>query len=663
MKKINSTSTIAKLISNTQFAARHLLYAGLILSQLSSVTVLSQQAPLVPGPQPVPVTQPAAKLKMDEALMEQTIGRAAELYAREVTMIIGGAMQLRNSVQYGVQSALHEIGDYRLSNVYTATMDYTNGKVDGRFDGGNKGRSAGESKAKSVASRLAEADVNQSVDLAIESKKPGKAEDKIVWSPNPRKETWFGEDPGSLRVPESIDSQMRSDSTRRLVMDRIEIEIDDRLPSDLMGRIFDSEMLNLNISGPQHLGPKPGFGGITKPAFDHPGLKPGFGQPSILDLLPRDYQRDQAFDSWLRNRLRTQSDVFNRAVQLYKTVSDSAVYAEPAANQNAIREVFMQAYEHAIRKDLPKQLSHLSARGAEAGSSAYKTIARNFAMQMGERDGYIEVYKQSSLDKYNELLKTADLYTSYFNQFKSAVQTQSRVGSEIVRIVSEENLSDMTIGDTIDVYVDSLINRGMVTAQVQVESQNSFGITVMGSPGAVQAPGLTKSNPKLRLQRQMWISDISTIDQVVTAEVLVGGKSFRQDFRLSFEAMVERIVNPRDLTGNTANHMMGKITTWMREQMLASKNMKAHLSGDKIKQDLTNMEPSILLFRLMKAMEKMDEQERSVIRAYGQQIRDAIGNRPDGGGFANPPRRYWERVQGYIEAMQLPGSTPKDSIM
>lgn len=181
MKK-NSPSQI---VSKAQFAARHLLYAGLLLSQLTSAVSMAQHpglkpggpgqvGPIHPGTQPtIQPVQPGQKIAMDTVLMEQTIGRAAELYAQEVVMIIGGAMQIANSVQYGVRLGMHEIGDYRKEDTYKASMEYADGKVNGKFNGVTAGRAAGDAAAQNVLYRTANADIDAAVDKAIASNKPG----------------------------------------------------------------------------------------------------------------------------------------------------------------------------------------------------------------------------------------------------------------------------------------------------------------------------------------------------------------------------------------------------------------------------------------------------------------------------------------------------------
>jgi hypothetical protein len=664
LKKIKSPGTI----STKMFASRHVLLAALVLSQLATTVSLAQHGPvgkpsgqqqqnnsqttIGPVAPATPPIIPVQKKSVDGQLLEKIVFQTAEAYAREVVQIIGGAIQIRNSVTSGLTNSMRELGDFREESIYKTSAEYFNGQINGRERGRLDGESLGESTAKTSVNRLAESDINQAVDLAIALPLKQNPESKIVWKPRPRKEIWTGQDPGNSLLPSSIDSELSSSKSKEWVLNQISSQVSHQIPSEIAKQIFDDKMLRLATHNE-----------IGFPGEIPGGLKPGnFFGGTIINVLPSEFQENAAFESWLRNRLNSSPHLFAEALRYYREISDGNIYQSPDENAKAFRRGFSQIYVRKITDYLPKFLSNMNIRGFEAGQSIYKSVAFAFASGMGLNDGYKEVYRKAAVAKYDELLSTPDLYLSYYESFKKGVMTTSRVGSEVVRIVSEDHLDELTIGDTIDAYVDSLVNRGMISSTVTVQPLDNTNLTVMGSGGKVDAPGLTKSVLNQRFQRQWWISDVSAADQIVTAQINVGGKIFRQDFKISFEALIDRVANPRDLSGATSAILMKKATEWIRSQLLDSKNIKG-ISGDTIKENIQKMEPSILIFRLKNKVAGMNPQQKARVFEFAQSIRDALGNRPSGGGFANPPRRYWEKLQDYLNEMQLPGTTPKDSLM
>lgn len=134
---------------------------------LTSASVWAQTlTPVGPG-QPIP---PPPKLFVDPNQLNQISSSAGSAYAQDMIEKIGELYNVKVNFVRGMNRAVQMIGDHdSLSEIRNRSPQYSSSYSAGIPEGEGAGVAAGDSAAKNSAQKLADADITQLIDAALDS--------------------------------------------------------------------------------------------------------------------------------------------------------------------------------------------------------------------------------------------------------------------------------------------------------------------------------------------------------------------------------------------------------------------------------------------------------------------------------------------------------------
>lgn len=558
--------------------------------------------PGAPGTQTPPPAVAPAKKQLDARRLEELVKRSGEAFARDVIEVMGEAYQVRYNVREGILSGKGRLGDYDNVNNVVSSSTYRQAYSSGQSMAQARGLEAGANAANSTARGMADSDISAAVDAAIDN---GTA---IVFKPNPRTVQFGGVD-ANLSYPSNVESRLMSNrSSRQSEMQRIMFN---RLSSELVRSVFD---MNAIYRGHD-------------------------------TSLPEYLRGDSALRNFLDNTLNTSSSISSEARSFYREIGGSD-YETPSENRRAFERGFMAFYSRGVENMWSHKVMSMNSSARNLGENMYLQEAEAYASELGNFDGYKSSYRDASVKGFNAEILNA--YNRNYAEIKNSVQNSSYITSIDAAVVGEvDGKTQYSIGDTFDVVVNSVKNRGMKAGELKIDIASAGQVSSMNLNTTIPVAGLSKVQNS-RIVRVGWLSDITAADQDVTVTALVGDRSVSATFKVTYEETLRKIANPAT-DAATADILLNKAVDYMKKQY-------DELSG--FSDQYRNRRADMLLVRVRALFDTLSDADKAQLRSKaGQAIRNVFGPKPSR--FLNAKRDEWDSAQAMIREMELGGSEPK----
>lgn len=558
--------------------------------------------PVTPGPvTPVPVTPPTPPKKtLDRNQLDLIVRRATSEFTQDLLDILGDAYQVRYNVREGMVRAANRIGNYEVDYVVQNTSEFQYGASQGRAEGKSGGESAGRSAAHSHSYSVAQSEINAAIDRTLDS---GAA---IQFTQNPRMASYAGAS-SSLSAPRNIESRLGDNPSQK-----------ENLIRRLLRREPPSEYLNglLNLSS--------------------------IYRYHSTDI-PSDFRLSRVFRSWFDNDLRVSSSSSAAARDFYREITNVNLFEQ--ATENA--RYFQNEFESHMNLERPwdRRVRSPNIAAVNLGEALYMQEASEYAHDRGYYLGYNEVFSASSISSFNSSYLPS--YRSNFSSIENQVRTSAQVSEIQAQIVSEEGKSEVTYGDTFNVVLNRIANRGMVAADVDVEIPEQNQVTSFNNKGSVRVNGLTRLTESKSFARLGWISALTAADQEISISARVHNSTVSVKVKATYEELIRKAL--RHNSPEHADYMLKMAMQFMKKQY-------DDLSG--FNDQYADRKPDMLLVRVRKLFDSLTENEKIQLRANGQLIRNVFGGKPSR--FLNPKRDEWDAAQAMINEMALSGNVPSE---
>ncbi len=596
------------------------------MTSLLAVTLLSQSlwsqavvkpldpnnppGPVRPTPTPVtptPVTPtPPPKQTLDRNRLDSVVRRATNDYVRDVLNTVGEVYQVRYNIREGMLRAVSRIGNYEVESVVQNSPDYQNAVVTGRSDGKSEGASAGRQSANSASYNVASAQINAAIDRVLDSGA------NIQFTQVPTMAVFHGSS-SNVSSPRSIESRWSDNESSKV--SQIRRLLRDEPPREYMNGVFNLSAIYRNHS----------------------------------TRLPSDLDAPQAFRTWLDNDLRTSSSAATDGRNFYKEITNASLFEQASQNAELFKNDFNRNIDNGTSGSLDRQWDRKvtsSHQGAlNLGETLYLQEAAQYARDRGYYKGYHETFTDASIVSFNQNYQA--FYRSNFSAIENRVRTTPAITEIQAQIVSEDGKSEVTYGDTFNVVITNIANRGMVADDVNVDIPNQNQITSFNNKATIRVNGLTRMKHAHVVRRLAWISEITKPDQDIAIMAHIHNTSISLKAKATYEELLRKAVRSpeADLSVWTMNLALG----FMKKQY-------DDLSG--FNDQYEKRDPSMLLVRMRQLFDSMTEAEKAQLRVHGQLIRNVFGGKPVR--FLNPKRDEWDASQAMIAEMGLPGVVPKD---
>lgn len=566
--------------------------------------------PVRPTPTPVtptPVTPtPPPKQTLDRNRLDAVVRRATNDYVRDVLDSVGEAYQVRYNIREGMLRAVGRIGNFEIESVVQNSFEYQNAVVTGRSDGKSEGAAAGRNSANLASYNVASSQINAAIDRVLDTGA------NIQFTQNPTMVAFNGSS-SNISSPRSIESHWSANESSKV--SQIRRLLQNQAPSEYISGLFNLSSIYRNHS----------------------------------TRIPSDLDAPHAFRTWYNNDLRTSSTAATDGRNFYKEITNASLFDQASQNGELFKSDFNRNIDNGTSGSLERQWDRKvtsSHQGAlNLGETLYLQEAARYAHDRGYYKGYHETFTDASIVSFNQNYQA--FYRSNFNAIENKVRTTPTITEIQAHIVSEEGKSEVTFGDTFNVVITNIANRGMVADDVTVEIPNQNQITSFNNKVTVRVNGLTRMKQAQVVRRLAWISEITKPDQDITISANIHDSTVSLKTKATYEELLRKAVRApeADVSLWTINLALG----FMKKQY-------DDLSG--FNDQYEKRDPSMLLVRLRKLFDSMSEAEKAQLRVHGQLIRDVFGGKPVR--FLNPKRDEWDASQAMIGEMGLPGVVPKE---
>jgi hypothetical protein len=585
----------------------------LTVSLLSSTAVLAQQRP-GGGGRPgegnhpgAPATgskedvvkpnEPPPKLRLDYRRMEEITQEAARRFAGDVLDYIGKAYQVRYSIRGGIFEAKNKMGDYDNDSIVRRTSLYGDQFNSNAKLGITQGQKDGATYASRSAYNLADSDINQAIDKAIETRQP------IVLVPNPRLPNFSGSSPSLSSVKSVVDYVLADSSS---IHNSIRFLVRSGLSSTFYNEIFDiGNLFNLEMTE-----------------------------------IPRAFKFDEAFENWNRNYFNS-SDSY-AARNFYREIQDSNVYESPRENERAFRNSFINSFGRMLEREWDRTVQSRYDQAMDLGNSIYTDAANSRAEKLGANEGILSTYQVNHKQAYDQN------FIGYYNQSYPAIEDEIRHHAHITQIqasvVTTSGSAQVALGDGFDIILETITNRGMVDGVVKIEAAaGGLAQATTNNPQSITVQGLTRDNEAKRFSGMAIVTGMKDVDESMTVSAVVNGQTFSKNFTSSFEEKVRRMTQTGDQ--NISNAILNLIVP-------AIKNQYSKMSG--YNDEYKNRNPDRYLVRIRALYDSLSEPERAKLRTYKSQLKGAFGKQPgffSGGGQIKV--NDWEEAMKMFKEMKM----------
>ncbi|GEM_PF-2987523 len=566
--------------------------------------------PVRPTPTPVtptPVTPtPPPKQTLDRNRLDAVVRRATNDYVRDVLDSVGEAYQVRYNIREGMLRAVGRIGNFEIESVVQNSFEYQNAVVTGRSDGKSEGAAAGRNSANLASYNVASSQINAAIDRVLDTGA------NVQFTQNPTMVAFNGSS-SNISSPRSIESHWSANESSKV--SQIRRLLQNQAPSEYISGLFNLSSIYRNHS----------------------------------TRIPSDLDAPHAFRTWYNNDLRTSSTAATDGRNFYKEITNASLFDQASQNGELFKSDFNRNIDNGTSGSLERQWDRKvtsSHQGAlNLGETLYLQEAARYAHDRGYYKGYHETFTDASIVSFNQNYQA--FYRSNFNAIENKVRTTPTITEIQAHIVSEEGKSEVTFGDTFNVVITNIANRGMVADDVTVEIPNQNQITSFNNKVTVRVNGLTRMKQAQVVRRLAWISEITKPDQDITISANIHDSTVSLKTKATYEELLRKAVRApeADVSLWTINLALG----FMKKQY-------DDLSG--FNDQYEKRDPSMLLVRLRKLFDSMSEAEKAQLRVHGQLIRDVFGGKPVR--ILNPKRDEWDASQAMIGEMGLPGVVPKE---
>ena len=567
------------------------LTAALLTSSLSMAQIRPGPGP-IPNP-PAPPVEPAKK-ELDTRKTEEAARAGAEAFVNDVLEYVGDAYQVRYNLREGILNGKSRIGDYdNEANVKRSALysdNYESGSVNGRA----RGLEAGINYSQRAAYSLADSDIGLAIDAAIDN------HSQIVLNPNPRMVQFDGLS-SNLSVPSDILTRLVSNTSS--TQSEVRRMVEDRLPGDLFQEIFE----------------------IKSIYREH--------RTEIPDV----FKNDQAFDNFIRNSLNSNSGKSDEIRRYYNEIRDGNVYARPQDNERAFRQGFLYNYSRMIDRAWRDRVQSTNNRAYNLGEDLYVAAANSLAKELGNYDGYNSQYRVATKETFQA--NFINDYNAAYPQIVQKIKTTSHITTIRAGVISTSGKKEVVYGDTLDVVLQSITNRGMVDGAVKIEIVPSSQVQSTNNPQSITVPGLTRDSDAKIFPQMAVVSAINGVDETITANVSIGDQIISTTFSSSYEEKIRRLVQ-------TQNPAIAKVL--LEKSLSQMKAQYDSLSGwsDQYQKRRGDM----LLVRVLNLYKTLSEPERMQLRTYKKSFYNVFGSKP---GIFSMKRDEWEEAWKMLKEMKM----------
>ncbi len=562
--------------------------------------------PVTPTPTTPVVPTPPPKKQLDRNRLDAIVRRATNEYVRDVLDNVGEAYQVRYNIREGMLRAISRIGNYEVDSVVQNSSEYQTGIINGRSNGKNEGASAGRSSANYQSNQVASSEINAAINQTLDN---GTA---IKFTQTPRMVVFNGSS-SNVSAPRSIESRFSDNESSKISQIRRLLRGD--APSNYTNGLFNLSSIYNNHS----------------------------------TRMPSDLDAPYAFNTWYDNDLRISSSTATEGRNFYKEITNASLFEQASENGSLFKSDFNRNVDNgtngALDRQWDRKVTSLHQGAMNLGETLYLQEASSYATDRGYYKGYNEVFNDASVVSFNES------YLPYYKSNFAAIEKQVRNNPNITEIqaeiVTEDGKSEVTYGDTFNVVIKNIANRGMVADDVAVEIPAQNQITSFNNKPTVRVNGLTRMKQPQVMQRLAWISSITKPDQDITISARVHNSNVSVSMKATYEELIRKAV--RAPTADMSLWTMNLALDFMKKQY-------DELSG--FRDQYYKRDPSMMLVRMRKLYDTMTDAEKVQLRGHGQLIRNVFGGKPNR--FLNPKRDEWDSSQNMIREMELPGVEPKE---
>jgi hypothetical protein len=585
MKKIPSLVTV--------------LTVTLVLNSLSIAQV-------VPGPRPEPTPNPPvtpnppppppAKKELDGRRTEEIAKAGAEVFASDVLEFIADAYQVRFNLREGILSGKSRIGDYDNDSTVRRSSLYNDNYDKGSRNGRARGIEAGSNYSQRAAYNLADGDIGAAIDTAIDNQTP------IVLNPNPRMIPFDGLN-SNLSVPRDVVTRLvDGKSTTESEVKRL---IRDEISRDMFQQIFE----------------------IRSIYREH------------RTEMPDEYKYDGAFENFIRNTFNTRNSRAEEVRKYYQEIRDGNVYAKPQDNERAFRQAFLYNYGRMIDRSWRERVQANNNRARNLGEDIYVSAADSLATELGNFDGYNSQYKSATKEVF--LANFINDYNVAYPQIVQKIKTTSHLTAVKASLVPSSGKAEVAYGDTLDVVLHTITNRGMVDGVAKIEAVSANQVLSTNNPQSVTVKGLTRDSEVKTFSQMSKIASINGVDESITASVVIDGQIYSSTLRSSYEEKIRRLCQSQDPA--IVKALLDKTLSQMKAQY-------DDLSGwgDQYEKRRDDM----LLVRVLKLYKSpgFSEAEKAQLKTYKKQLRNVFGSQPN---RFSPKRDEWESAWKMLKEMGM----------
>ena len=563
--------------------------------------------PVSPGQPP----SPPPKLRVDQNQLNQISSSAGSTYAQEVIERIGELYNVKLNLVRGMNRAVQMIGDHdSLSEIRSRSPQYQSSYSAGIPEGEHAGFTAGDAAANSSAQKLADSDITKLIDDALDS----GLGTNIKFIMNPRASPFTGLS-SPLDVPSRLFSSRFVDSSS---------SVQSQFQQVLMNPISPWSPYFRDASNVNDL--------VRR-------------DENNIPAMPYEFSPGNAARSFHNNTIDTNRWELSQASSYYRDIG-SDKYETPGQNQSYFDQNFNSSYSWAMNGNAwYSRVTSYNSRALDLGQRIYTDIATTLGQEVGRADGWAVRYTQSSVDGYNTANQNFGAYKNQFAKIVDQVMNSSYVSEIDAMVVPEiHEKTEFTFGDTFNVVVKRIANRGMKAGKVSVDIATEGNAKSMGYPHDIDLPPMTRVKQSNEMIRVGWIADITAADEDVTLTAVINAQRFSSKFRVTFEETLRKVT--KNEVPTTSDWMMGRVATLLQKEYTEKRGYK----------NFAHRDPALMLMRMKSFFDKLPESDKINIRRHGQMIRNAYG--PEEIGISGAD---WKATQQIMSEMQLAGKSPVDN--
>jgi hypothetical protein len=526
---------------------------------------------------PAQPAQPVLQLEKREDI-ERRAREAAGNFIEAVVRNLGQVEGIRYNVFLGFQNAKRWSSEF--GKDYTSLQEYTDGLESGKEAGKEKGGKAGLERASLWGSELADRDLGIAVDNALSGQTNGfiavhtNGLDKI----DAPQLTYQGSVPASVEDRlKAQDQQIQQNLNQFFQRDNNVVFADDLISGRIqVYQIYDMKEFQ-------------------------------------FDLLQSYFRDTDAFNSWAAGNFQSRQ---SKSLDYYHEISDASRFQRADMNEQYFRNAFQDYYNQKINKRWNDAVTYPRTEVQRVGEDLFINLTKQYASEMGVYDGINQTFGPASVPA------TQNNIQGYYDHALQAdieqMKNNPKLTDEAVSIFTSNNASEVTIGDSLNISLDAVSNRGMVDGTVTMIPTSNSQVTAVKGTMTQTIGALSKLKKSVSISDVYRVSGVDQADGQVTFELVVDGRSFTRSIKNTFEGLVVGIVHTQD------QNVKAKMVSTLVKFLASEWSNKKAVFGNGFDASKGNL----LIKRLATRISVMTASEKAEIQKYKMQIRSAYGERP-----------------------------------